>query len=231
MDVRCWSSWASGEVVLVPRSARNLSSTPWNIMDVLSCWFRRLVTVFDITSTIPISLKSPIALLLIKTTVCHMLSSASVPSWNAAWTMVTNLCQLVASGVSYQVAAINQWHRFYDIIPNGLPERFRQSLHNRIYESNHPNANFNNLYFDGDERLIAGWKFYCVMMISYLGWSMVQSFTYKRIKCKKNKMLAWRIYWLLIETVHGITERSKDQTILFTFCLWYPYDWLKTTRL
>ena len=54
-------------------------------------------------------------------------------------------------------------------------------------------------------------------MTLYLGWTMVQAFTYKRIECKKNKILVWCIDRLTTETVHDITERSKDQTILHKF--------------
>ena len=54
-------------------------------------------------------------------------------------------------------------------------------------------------------------------MIPYLGWIIVRAFTYKKIKCNKNKSLAWFVDWLEKETVHDITERSKDLTILLTF--------------
>ena len=37
-----------------------------------------------------------------------------------------------------------------------------QSLYNRIYESNTQTANFYDLPFDGDERLITIWRIYCI---------------------------------------------------------------------
>ena len=68
------------------------------------------------------------------------------------------------------------------------------------------------------------------MIISYLGWSMVWLFTYKRIEYKNNKSLVQCIDKLTTETVHGITEISKDRTILMTFCLWSSYDCSKMNR-
>ena len=53
---------------------------------------------------------------------------------------------------------------------------------------------------------------------------MVQAFIYKQIKCKKNKSLVWYIGGLTIETMHDITERLNDRTILLTFFLWSLYD-------
>ena len=60
--------------------------------------------------------------------VCHVLSLDSVPSHNADCTMATTFCQLVASGVSYQVTEINHWRKCSSCIPKIPPERFRQSL-------------------------------------------------------------------------------------------------------
>ena len=67
-------------------------------------------------------------------------------------------------------------------------------------------------------------------MISNLVWSMVQVFKYKRIQCKKNKGLVHCNYRLAIETVHDITERPKDWTILLTFSYWSSYDPLMMSR-
>ena len=56
---------------------------------------------------------------------------------------------------------------------------------------------------------VKGWSLYdnyiVYMMISYLGWKMVQAFTHKKIKCKKNNTLVRCIYPLTIKTVHNIT--------------------------
>ena len=64
----------------------------------------------------------------ISMTICHVHSFASVPPRNAAFTMVKNFCQLVASGVLFQVSPINHWRRCSSLIPSGPPEHFRQSL-------------------------------------------------------------------------------------------------------
>ena len=60
---------------------------------------------------------------------------------------------------------------------------------------------------------------------------MVKAFTYKRIEYKDNNSLVRCIDWLTIKTLYEITEISKDQTILLTFCLWYLYDRLTMNRL
>ena len=39
-------------------------------------------------------------------------------------------------------------------------------------------------------------------MISYLGWTMVQAFTYKQIEYEKNKSLVQYIDLLMTETMH-----------------------------
>ena len=57
--------------------------------------------------TSPIPLKYLLSPLIIRMIVCHVLSLDSVPSHNADCTMATTFCQLVASGVSYQVTEIN----------------------------------------------------------------------------------------------------------------------------
>ena len=90
--------------------------------------FRMLYIIFQSTSTSPIPLKSPLFTLGIRTTVCHVHSLARVPSQNYAYTMATTFCQLFASGVLYEVAAISHWRRCYALIPKGPPERFRKSL-------------------------------------------------------------------------------------------------------
>ena len=95
----------------------------------------------------------------------------------------------------------------------------KKSLDNRIYKSNTRDAYSDDLPFDGDERLISRWRLYGKMMILYLGWTLVRDFTYKQIECKNNNNLVWCIDWLMNETVHEITERSMDQTILLTFIL------------
>ena len=51
-------------------------------------------------------------------------------------------------------------------LTNNKVERFKVSLiewslDNRKYESNHQNTNFDDLTFDGDERLIARKRLYC----------------------------------------------------------------------
>ena len=53
---------------------------------------------------------------------------------------------------------------------------------------------------------------------------MVQVFTYKRIKRNKNNSLVRCIYRLKIETMHAVTEISKNQTILPKFSLRSSYD-------
>ena len=83
--VICWRRLASRVVVPVPRPARNPCSTSWNLMAAVIWRFRRLVTVFQSTSTSLIPLNSPLVPLGIRTNVCHMLSSASVPSRNGPW--------------------------------------------------------------------------------------------------------------------------------------------------
>ena len=62
------------------------------------------------------------------------------------------------------------------------------------------------------------------MKISYLGWTMVRAFMYKRINFKKNKGLVQYIDELTIKIVHEIIEISNNWTILLTFCLWSSYD-------
>ena len=56
------------------------------------------------------------------------------------------------------------WQTIYCLTENEL-ERLKvspikQSLDNKIYESNHRNTDFNDLPFDGDERLIARQQLY-----------------------------------------------------------------------
>ena len=46
---------------------------------------------------------------------------------------------------------------------------------------------------------------------------MVQLFTYKQIKCNKNKILVRYIDKLTIEKVHDIKEISKDRPIFIIF--------------
>ena len=128
MDLICWSRLDLEVSFPIPQPAQNPFSTSWNLTAVVSRWFRRLVTVFQSTSTITIPLKSPIAPLGIRTTVCRMLSSARSPSRNDAWKMATTFWQLVASGVSSRVASINHWRRCSAYISNGPPKQFRQSL-------------------------------------------------------------------------------------------------------
>ena len=93
------------------------------------------------------------------------------------------------------------------------------ALDNVIHGRNYQHANFDELRFDGDERLITRRQLYCMNDDILLGWSMVWEFTYERIECNKNKILVWCIDILIIEKLHDITKRSKDRTILPTFCL------------
>ena len=54
----------------------------------------------------------------------------AIPSRNAACTLATTFCQLVASGVLSRVASIIHWRRCSALNSDRPPERFRQSLHN-----------------------------------------------------------------------------------------------------
>ena len=90
--------------------------------------FRRLVTAFQSTLTRTTTLKIMLAPLRIRTTVCYGLSLIIILLQNAACTMATTFCQLVASGLSSRVSSINQWRRCSALIPNRPPERFRRIL-------------------------------------------------------------------------------------------------------
>ena len=46
----------------------------------------------------------------------------------------------------------------------------KQSLDNRIYEINHQDADFDDLNFDGDERLIARGRLYLINDIFLFSW-------------------------------------------------------------
>ena len=96
-------------------------------MSDMSRHFRSLVTAFQKTLTSPIPLNS-LFHLGTRTTVCHVCYSASLSSQNADCTMSTTFCRLLASGESSRVAAISHWWRCSANIPDGLSERFRQSL-------------------------------------------------------------------------------------------------------
>ena len=95
----------------------------------MSWRFRRLVIAFQSTSTSTIPLNCPLTPLGIRTTVCHMLYSASVTSLNSACKMAATFFYFVASGVSSHVASINHWRRCSARIFNGPPKRFCQILH------------------------------------------------------------------------------------------------------
>ena len=92
MAMICCRSLALRVAVPAPWTARNLCSASWNLMDDASWRFRRLVKDFQSNSTRPNPLKSLLAPLGIRTTVCHVLSSDSVPSRNCACTTETTLC-------------------------------------------------------------------------------------------------------------------------------------------
>ena len=109
-------------------TTRNLCSMSWNVIATVSRRFKSLVTVFQKTSTSPIPWKSPLVSLGINTAVYHMHSLARFPSQNAFCAMATTFYQLVASGVSSQVAEIIHWWRSSALIPDGPPEWLRQSL-------------------------------------------------------------------------------------------------------
>ena len=79
------------------------------------------------------------------------------------------------------------------------------SLDNRIYESNPRSSYFDDVPFDGYERLIDRQWIYLQMKILYLGWTMVQVFTYKLIECKNNKGVVWCTDILMIKKAHDIT--------------------------
>ena len=68
-------------------------------------------------------------------------------------------------------------------------------------------------------------------IISYFGISMVWAFMYEQIKCKKNKYLGQYIDIFMIETVHEITEISKDRNLVLTFPLWSSYYFSMMNRL
>ena len=61
-------------------------------------------------------------------------------------------------------------------------------------------------------------------MISYLGWTKIQAFTYEIIECKINESLVWFIDKLTIKTVYEVKERSKKHTILLKFRIRSSYD-------
>ena len=127
MALRCWTSLASRVEDPVPCPAQNLWRELWYEIATASQRLRRLATAFQSTLRSPIPQKSHFYFI-IRTTVCHVHSSESVPSWNTACTMVTTFSQLVPSGELYRVVAISHWRRFFACIPEGPPERFRQSL-------------------------------------------------------------------------------------------------------
>ena len=122
------SSLASRATVHIPWPARNLCSMSRNVIATMKCRFRSMVNVFQSTSTRPIPHNYPLYPLGINKTVYQMLSLASVPLWNAAWTMVTNLCQLVPPCALSQVVSCNHWCRCSTYIPNGPPDWFSKSL-------------------------------------------------------------------------------------------------------
>ena len=111
MAISCCSRLSSRSEVPFPWPAQKLCITSCKLIADVIWRFRRMVTDFHITSNRPIYLKSPLAPLGIRTTFYHVLSSASVSSWNSAYTMATILCQLVASGMSSPVESINHWRR------------------------------------------------------------------------------------------------------------------------
>ena len=95
MAVIWCSRLASRAAVPVPRPITNPCRESWNLMADVSRRIRRLVTAFQSTLNSPISLKYPLAPLVIKTNVYNMLSLASVPLQNSACTMAPTFCQVV----------------------------------------------------------------------------------------------------------------------------------------
>ena len=127
MAVSCWRSLASRAVVPVLRPDQNPWSVSWKEIADVSRQLRRLAIYFQRTSTNQIPRTPPFPFGMI-TTVCHMHSSASVPSRNASYTMTTTLSQLVASGESSPIVEISHWRRCSACIPEGPPEQFRKIL-------------------------------------------------------------------------------------------------------
>ena len=127
MDARCWRRLASMAAVLVPRPARNPWRVSWKEIADVSLRLRKLAIAFQRTLTSPIHWKPPFPFVT-RTNICHVNYSASVPSWNSACTMTTTSIQLVASGESSHIAAISHWRRCSTYVPEGMTERFRQSL-------------------------------------------------------------------------------------------------------
>ena len=127
MAVSCWRSLASRVVVPVLRPDQNPWSVSWKEIADVSRKLRRLAISFQRTSTNQIPRPPPFPFGTI-TTVCHMHYSANVPSWNASYMMSTTFRQLVASVESSPIVEIRHWRRCSARIPEGPPERFRQSL-------------------------------------------------------------------------------------------------------
>ena len=78
-----------------------------------------------------------------------------------------------------------------------------------MYVSNTRNANFDDLLFYGDQRLISGRQIYRVnddIVEKLKNYSIIDIY---KIKCKKNKSLFRFINLLTIETMHVLTEISK----------------------
>ena len=100
-----------------------------------------------------------------------------------------------------------------------------------IYENNPWNSYFDDLPFDGDERLIARRRLYRInddIIFILINGSSV---CVQKIEWEKNKSLVQCIDQLAIKKVHEITERPNDWTILLTFRIWSLYDLSTMNRM
>ena len=108
MAASCWRSLASRAAVPVPSPTQDLWSVLWKDISAMRRRLRRLAIAFQSTLMIPIPRNSP-SPFRIRTNFCHVHSSASAPSWNAACTMARTFIQLVESGKLSHVAEIGHW--------------------------------------------------------------------------------------------------------------------------
>ena len=143
----------------------------------------------------------------------------------------SEIMKVILSMIIYITYILNKNKTFLtawpiDCLFDNIVERLRvssieQLFNNWMYEINPWNAEFDDLLFYGDQRLIPGQWIHIVMIILYKGQTTVLLLTYTWNICKNNKSLGRFIDGLMIKQC---IWSQKYRNGLLTFWIWSAYD-------